>query len=276
MAIKRVLITGGASGLGKALAFQFAQKGFHICIGDINAERGAETVTELEAMGAVVMYRHCDVTRVEDLQDIRDELELSWGGVDVVINNAGVAGTAGAIEDVSLDDWEWVLDINVLGVVRGCKVFTPLFKKQRKGYFINIASAAGLLNAPLMANYNASKSAVISLSETLRTELGGYGIDISVVCPAFFPTNLTESMRSHIGGVHGKVNKMMANSGITADDVAEAVYNAYSKREFYVVTHRLERHMWHLKRAWPDAFQRVMNYKSKKLFRNRRSEGAVS
>ena len=139
---KRVFITGGASGLGRALALRYARDGWRVCIADLNDERGASTRTELAAAGAVeALYRHADVTSEADLQAIADELARVWGGLDVLINNAGVA-QAGAIEDVSLSDWEWILNINLLGVVRGCKVFTPIFKRQGSGHIVNIASMA--------------------------------------------------------------------------------------------------------------------------------------
>ena len=104
-----------------------------------------ETARELAKHGTEVFYLHCDVTTEEDLVKAAAELERRWGGVDIVVNNAGVA-TAGKIEEASLADWQWVLNINLLGVVRGCKVFTPMFKKQGSGYFVNIASSAGLIN----------------------------------------------------------------------------------------------------------------------------------
>ena len=263
---KRIFITGGASGLGKAVAIKFASKGFNVCIGDVNNERGKEAETELKAYAPDAFYIYCDVTSQDDLDNALLQLETRWGGVDIVVNNAGVAGTAGAIEDVSLDDWQWVLDVNLMGVVRGCKTFTPLFKKQGNGHFVNIASAAGLLSAPMMSNYNVTKAGVVSLSETLLAELHPHKITTSVVCPAFFKTNLTESMRSHIGGVHSKVNKLMSRSKISAENVADSIYQAYEKKEFWVVTHPFERRMWHLKRFSPKGFNALMQHQAKKLF----------
>lgn len=263
---KRIFITGGASGLGKAVAIKFAAKGFNVCIGDVNDERGHEAETELKAYAPDAFYVHCDVTSEDDFENVRSQLEARWGGVDIVVNNAGVGGTAGAIEDVSLSDWQWVLDVNLMGVVRGCKTFTPLFKKQKSGHFVNIASAAGLLSAPYMSNYNVTKAGVISLSETLLAELHPHKITTSVVCPAFFQTNLTESMRSHIGGLHSKVNKLMSRSKISAEDVAASIYQAYEKKEFWVVTHPFERRMWQLKRIVPKGFNTLMQHQAKKLF----------
>ncbi len=266
MTDKRIFITGGASGLGKAVAMRFARDGFKVCIGDVNDERGIEAEAELKAIAPDAFYLFCDVTKIKHLESVRAELEERWGGVDIVVNNAGVGGTAGSIEDVSLADWQWVIDVNVMGVVRGCKTFTPLFKQQGSGHFINIASAAGLLSAPMMSNYNVTKAGVVSLSETLLVELSSHNITTSVVCPAFFQTNLTESMRSHIGGLHSKVNKLMSRSKITAEDVAESIFEAYMRQEFWVVTHPLERRMWYVKRFSPKVFNMLMQRHAKKLF----------
>jgi len=263
---KRIFITGGASGLGKAVAIKFASKGFKVCIGDVNDERGQEAEAELKSLSSESFYVYCDVTSQDNLENVRSQLETRWGGVDVVVNNAGVGGTAGSIEDVSLSDWQWVIDVNLMGVVRGCKTFTPLFKKQKSGHFVNIASAAGLMSAPFMSNYNVTKAGVISLSETLLAELHAHKITTSVVCPAFFQTNLTESMRSHIGGIHSKVNKLMSRSKITAEDVADSIYQAYEKKEFWVVTHPFERRMWYFKRMVPKGFNALMQRQAKKLF----------
>jgi NAD(P)-dependent dehydrogenase (short-subunit alcohol dehydrogenase family) len=262
---KRIFITGGASGLGKAVAMRFAKAGFRVGIGDINDERGSEAESELKAQAPDAFYLPCDVTDIKDLEHARQQLEARWGGVDVVVNNAGVGGTAGTLEAVSLADWQWVIDINVMGVVRGCKTFIPLFKRQGGGHFVNIASAAGLMNAPFMSNYNVTKAGVISLSETLMVELVDDQITTSVVCPAFFQTNLTENMKSHIGGMHAKVNKLMSRSKITAEDVADAIYKAYEKKAFWVVTHPVERRMWYFKRFMPNAFTWLMQRHAKKL-----------
>lgn len=267
MSDKRIFITGGASGLGKSIAMRFAREGFNVCIGDVNDERGLEAESELKAIAPDAFYLFCDVTKIKHLESVRTELEERWGGVDIVVNNAGVGGTAGAIEDISLADWQWVLDVNLMGVVRGCKVFTPLFKQQGSGHFVNIASAAGLLSAPMMSSYNVTKAGVVSLSETLVSELCQDNITTSVVCPAFFQTNLTESMRSHIGGLHSKVNKMMSRSKITAEDVADSIFEAFKNKEFFVVTHPFERRLWYVKRFSPKGFNKLMQRQAKKLFR---------
>jgi len=267
MTDKRIFVTGGASGLGKAIALRFAQSGCKVCIGDLNDERGADAEKELRAFSPDSFYMACDVTDEQAINHVRETLTTRWGGVDLVVNNAGVAGTVGRIEDINLDDWKRVFDINLFGVVRGIKAFTPAFKAQGHGHFVNIASAAGLLTAPLMSNYNSVKAGVVSLSETMRIELEASNIHTTLVCPAFFETNLTESMNSELQDVDmsGKLNRMMSRSEVTAEDIADSIYDAVESREFWVVPHKLERRMWVLKRWLPNYFHKQLSKKSKAL-----------
>lgn len=245
-----MFVTGGASGLGRALALRYAREGWRVWIGDIHDARGEETLALLRGVAPAAEYSRCDVTREEDLAAVRERIEQAWGGVDVVINNAGVA-QAGAIEAVTLDDWRWIVDINLLGVVRGCRVFTPVFKRQRGGRFINVASMAGLLDVPYMSSYNATKAAVVSLSETLQNELAEHGIAVTVVCPSFFQTNLAESLRTDDPGLRTVMTKLLSRSRLTADDVADEVFRAAAEGRFYVLPHRESRAAWRLKRVLP-------------------------
>ncbi|MBZ4422154.1 SDR family oxidoreductase [Myxococcus sp. RHSTA-1-4] len=258
MTHQRIFITGGASGLGKAMALRFARAGWKVCIADLNDTRGGETLSALRGFGGDAHYLRCDVTREEDLRAAAEELNTRWGGVDVVVNNAGVA-QAGAIEDVSIDDWRWIIDINLLGVVRGCKVFTPVFRRQGRGHFVNVASMAGLLDVPMMSSYNATKAAVVSLSETLHNELAEANIGVSVVCPSFFKTNLGDSLRTTDPRLGATMARLLERSAITADDIANDVFRAVEKREFYVLSHAEGRRAWLLKRFLPrDIYAKVM------------------
>lgn len=248
---QRIFITGGASGLGRALALRHAREGWRVCIADLNDERGETVRRELVAAGAAeAVYHHADVTREEDLQAVADDLAARWGGLDVLINNAGVA-QAGAIEDVSLDDWRWIIDINLLGVVRGCKVFVPLFKRQGSGHIVNIASMAGLLDVPRMGSYNVSKAAVVALTTTLEQELMADGIGVSVVCPSFFQTNLEETMRSTDPGLKKMMNKLLASGKLSADDVAERIVRGVRRGEVHILPHTSGERLWRAKRFLP-------------------------
>lgn len=248
---ERVFVTGGASGLGRAIAERFARERARVCIVDLHDERGEETKKALERLGARdAIYQHVDVRDEDAIETAAKRLDDAWGGVDVVVNNAGVA-QAGAIDAVSLDDWRWIVDINLLGVVRGCRVFVPRMKKQRGGHIVNVSSMAGLLDVPYMSSYNATKAAVVSLSETLQNELREHGIGVSVVCPSFFKTNLGESMRTPDPTLHARMQKLLDKGALTAADVAEEIHGAVRARTFYVLPHRDGRVAWVLKRALP-------------------------
>ncbi len=252
----RILITGGATGLGQAIALKWADKWankkgtFDICIADINQERGDETVNALIAKGANAFYVHCDITSDSDVQTLAQTIDSRWGGVDYVFNNAGVA-TGGSLLDESIEQWQWVFDINVLGMVRVSRALLPLMRKQGGGYFINIASQAGLTPIPYMGSYNAVKAAVVSFSETMKLELAPDNINVSVVCPSFFKTNLDESMRSTNPASHKMINKFFAKADMTKEDVAEAIYQQVSKKQFLVLTHKLGKRAFLLKKLLP-------------------------
>jgi len=249
----RIFVTGGASGLGRAIAERFAREGARVCIADLHDERGEETRAALVRLGArEALYAHVDVRDEAAIEAQAKHLDEAWGGIDVVVNNAGVA-LAGAIDEVSLDDWRWIVDINLLGVVRGCRVFVPRLKKQRSGHIVNVASMAGLLDVPLMSSYNATKAAVVSLSETLQNELLEHGIGVSVACPSFFQTNLGESMRTSDPTLRSRMDRLLARGPLTAADVASSIYDAIAEGRFYVLPHRDGRVAWALKRALPRA-----------------------
>ncbi|MFE8598299.1 SDR family oxidoreductase [Archangium violaceum] len=265
MSNQRIFITGGASGLGQAIALRYARAGWRVCIADVNDTRGAETLKTLSSLTQHAHYLRCDVTREEDLRAASEWLASNWGGVDVVVNNAGVA-QAGAIDEVALDDWQWIIDINLLGVVRGCKVFTPLFKHQGHGHFVNVASMAGLLDVPMMSSYNATKAAVVSLSETLHNELADHHIGVSLVCPSFFKTNLTESLRTSNAGLRTAMGKLLERSPITADDIADQIFRAVERRDFYVLPHPDGRKAWLMKRLLPrNIYASVMRKSTRRM-----------
>lgn len=250
MSGRRVFVTGAASGLGRAIATRFARAGDRVLVGDVDVA-GEAVAESLRSAGASdAFFLRCDVTRDQDVAAARDALEARWGGVDVVVNNAGVA-LAGGIDVVSMEDWSWIVDVNLLGVVRGCRTFTPVFKRQRRGHFVNVASMAGLLDVPFMSAYNATKAAVVSLSETLQNELRDDGVRVSVICPSFFQTNIASNMRATEPGLRAVTEKLLARSRLTADDVADDVFRAVEAGRFYVLSHEEGRAAWMMKRLLP-------------------------
>lgn len=246
----RVFVTGGASGLGRALAEGYAREGARVLIGDVNAERGEQTLAALRALQPEAHYLACDVTREQDLQAAAEWMQANWGGADLVINNAGVADM-GPVEAMPLADWQWMVEINLLGVVRGCKAFIPMFKRQRGGVLLNIASMAGLVHPPFAGAYNATKAAVVALSETLKAELEPDGVRVSVACPAFFRTNLGESLRTRDPRYARWMKKLVDESTIDADSVARRIRAGVARGEFRILTHPQAKRFWLLKRLLP-------------------------
>jgi NAD(P)-dependent dehydrogenase (short-subunit alcohol dehydrogenase family) len=265
---KRVVITGAGSGLGRALSLRFAREKWRVALADINVERADETLKQVKKAGGDGFVQHCDVANITDFEALADQLKKDWGGVDVVINNAGI-GAAGAVHTTSLADWEAVININLLGVVRGCHTFVPMLLAQQSGHVVNIASFAALASAPGMASYNVAKAGVFSLSESLRAEVYDEGVDVTVACPAFFRTNLLESFRGPDPAVKATVARIMDRATVTADDVANDIYEAVMNRRFLVISHPDSRWQYRVKRAAPELFYREVRRKMKKMVSSR-------
>jgi NAD(P)-dependent dehydrogenase (short-subunit alcohol dehydrogenase family) len=246
---RRVVITGGASGLGLALATQLAGRGERVLAVDLADDRPA-------SIPEAVAYRRLDVRSQQDWDAALAWVRAEWGGLDLLVNNAGVA-TGGRIEVEAMADWERVVDINLLGVARGCHTVTPLLKEQRSGQIVNVASLAGLVHAPGMASYNAAKAAVVAISETLRAELAPWGIDVCVVCPAFFRTNLHHSFAGKDTAAHEAGTRLITTAEASADDIARIVIRGIDKRKGIILTDRLGRQAWFVKRFARPLYDRM-------------------
>ncbi|HVM46130.1 MAG TPA: SDR family oxidoreductase [Candidatus Thermoplasmatota archaeon] len=262
----RVFITGGASGLGRALAERYARDGARVLIGDIHEGRMDETV---KALGANAASIRCDVTKEEDLLAAARWCDEHWGGVDRVFNNAGVS-QGGGIDVTPMADWEWIVDINLLGVARGCKAFVPILKRQRSGRIVNTASMAGLTHPPHMAAYNATKAAVVSISETLRTELAEHGIGVSVVCPSFIRTNLLESFRGATPDVQRTTKRLLTRAKLSAEEVAQIVHRGVERGDFLILTDKDGTQAYFAKRLMPGAmFARIVEKRARRVMARR-------
>ena len=257
-----VVITGGASGLGAALVKRYAQAGAKICIADLHAERAKKVIKDNAQQAADLFFQPCDITSQADVEDLLEAVKARWGKLDILINNAGVA-TGGALAFEDIEQWQWVLNINLLGMVRMTQAFAPLLAMQKNTHLINIASQAGITPIPYMASYNASKAAVVSFSETMHLELAKDGIHVSVVCPSFFATNLDESMRSTQPGVQALVTKLLSRSDIDADGVADIIVKRVAAGDFMILSHKLGKKALWMKRFMPT--NRYMAMMKKKL-----------
>ena len=245
---KTVVITGGASGLGLALASTYSKNGWSVVIADVDKDKGEKVTHDLSKKGRDILFLECDVRNDNDVRSLHLACVNRWEKIDLLINNAGVISTLGATDHSSIDEWQRVIDINLLGVVRGCKAFIPTFKAQESGHIVNIASIAGLNSLPGFANYNASKAAVISLSETLRLELKKRNIGVTVVCPSIFKTNLANSIKDPVDDHIEKINKIMERSSISASDISDQIYKAVNKNKFFLLPHKHTWLIWWLKR----------------------------
>ena len=189
---KNCLLTGAASGIGRSLAILLAQEGMNICIVDIDADNLENVRKEVEDLGAKVYSRKCDISKLDEIQKIADEFYQELGDVDLLINNAGVAG-GGFIVDISLEEWKRVLDVNLWSIIYAVKVFLPKMLERGSGHFVNTGSGAGIIGLPYHIHYVASKFAVVGLTEALYSELHDSGVNFSVICPTRVKTNMARS-----------------------------------------------------------------------------------
>lgn len=249
---KRAFITGAGSGLGLELARALANDGWSLGLFDHNLERLTAVEGDLSASGVTVVAYPGDVTHSNELTVAVNSFAATHDGLDVMINNAGVAGS-GTLMEIPLEDWQWIIDINFMGVVHGCRAAIPHLQRNSSGLLINVASAAAFTSAPGMASYSATKAAVLSLSETLSGELRGSGTQVSVVMPTYFKTGLLDSFR---GPDHARVTAavLMENSTYQAADVARDVLMMAADGRTYIVLPKSARTLWRLKRWMPNFF----------------------
>jgi NAD(P)-dependent dehydrogenase (short-subunit alcohol dehydrogenase family) len=235
------VITGGASGIGKGIAIALARRGAHIAVADVHDERLADTAAELEAIGVTVLAQHCDVTSDADVDALRAAVVDRFGHVDLLCNNAGVS-VLGPPEAVALEDWRWILDVNVLGIVRGVQAFVPSMLERGAGHVLNTASIAGVWAYSWdAAPYITSKFAAYGLSEAMARRLRPHGIGVSVLCPGLVSTNLGETARfSGIpDGQHADWMYFPPELADAADpaDVGELVADSLLAGRFAIFTH---------------------------------------
>jgi len=254
---KVAVITGGASGFGKEFARIGAQLGMKLVLADVQEDALDAAVAGFKAQGAQVIGLRTDVSKAEQVQALADAALTAFGEVNLVFNNAGV-GAGGLLWENSEKDWEWVLGVNLYGVIHGVRIFTPLMLEAAKkdpgfqGHIVNTASMAGLLNPPAMGVYNVSKHAVVSLTETLYQDLTlvTEQVRCSVLCPYFVPTGISQSQRNRPAGltndapptrsqmVSQALSDKAVNSGkVTAADVAQMTFDAIRDESFYIYSH---------------------------------------
>jgi NAD(P)-dependent dehydrogenase (short-subunit alcohol dehydrogenase family) len=251
LAGKTAFVTGGASGIGFALGAAFAQAGMKVMLADIETDALAEAVKSLHDFGPNVRGVACDVADSTSVERAAKASHQAFGNVHVVCNNAGVAA-AGGIDNISLDNWRWVLDVNLMGVLHGIRTFLPHIRAHGEGgHIVNTASMAGMNSGLGFSPYVASKFAVVGMSEGLATQLKPFGIGVTVLCPGFVRTRIGESGRnrperygatqtpdpaSPAGLLLAQIAERL-QSGLDPSDIAARVLAAIREDELYVFTH---------------------------------------
>ncbi|MDG0965783.1 MAG: SDR family NAD(P)-dependent oxidoreductase [SAR86 cluster bacterium] len=247
---KTAVISGGAEGIGLSIAQALGNQKMNIVIADIDQSNLEKARLELESDGVSVLAVALDVAQEDQWQEVANQAVAKFGKVHMVVNNAGVGGDTGPIESQDTKGWQWTLDVNLMGVVYGAKVMTPLIKKHGEGgWIVNVASMAGMGGIPYAGAYTATKAAVVALSESWAGELEGDGIHVSVLCPAFVQTRIYESARNRPEKyqpdptpklektVLTNSAKQMVESGIDVSIVGKRVVEALNDKEFYIFTH---------------------------------------
>jgi NAD(P)-dependent dehydrogenase (short-subunit alcohol dehydrogenase family) len=251
---KVALVTGAASGIGRGLAERFAAEGMKVVLADIEREALAATESEMKANGATVLAVPTDVSKASDVEALADKTIDAFGAVHIVCNNAGVV-VGGVSWERTVADWQWMLGINLWGVIHGIRVFMPIMLAQdTEGHVVNTASMAGLISLPGFVTYNVTKHAVVTLSETLHHELAlrGAKVKVSVLCPLWVNTRIADSDRNRpaelqnepaadirtpeMEAMEQSLRQVLA-SGLSIEEVADHVLRAVRDEKFYILTH---------------------------------------
>jgi NAD(P)-dependent dehydrogenase (short-subunit alcohol dehydrogenase family) len=245
---KVAAVTGAASGLGRAMALAFADEGMHVALADVSDT--SDVLAQVEARGVKARAMKVDVSSATSVEAFAAMIDRDLGGAHLVCNNAGVS-PLGAVWEASLGDWQWMLGVNLWGVIHGVKSFVPRLIERNEGHVVNTASVAGLINPPGSGAYNVTKHAVVALSETLHHDLRerNCAIGVSVLCPAYVPTGIADSERNRPVGLdpatksretlarEQMLKKAVSSGRVSADDVARAVVQAVTDERFYILTH---------------------------------------
>ena len=253
---KTAVLTGAGSGFGLECARIGARLGMNLVLVDVQQDALDAAAAEMQAAGSQVLARKVDVSNAAQMEQLAADVQQRFGAPHLVFNNAGV-GAGGLVWENSVKDWEWVLGVNLMGVVHGVRVFTPMMLEAAKadpawrGHIVNTASMAGLLAPPNMGIYNVSKHAVVSLSETLYQDLSLVTdqVSASVLCPYFVATGINDSHRNRPGELAGgkptksqligqaMIGKAVSSGKVTAAEVAQKVFDAVAAGQFYIFSH---------------------------------------
>jgi len=247
---KVAAVTGAASGLGRSMALAFAAEGMDVALADVDLENVSSVGNEVRGKGVRTFAMRVDVSKAAEVEAFAERTVKELKAIHLACNNAGVS-PLGAVWENSVADWQWILGVNLWGVIHGVRAFTPRLIAQNEGHIVNTASVAGLISPPGSGAYNATKHAVVALSESLCHDLRerNSAVGVSVLCPAYVPTRITESERSRPADLPSEkksgetlareamLKKAVSSGKISADQVAQAVVAAVKEERFYILTH---------------------------------------
>lgn len=258
------VVTGGASGIGRACALAFAAEGAHVIVADIDGEGAERVVREIEERGRDALAIRCDVSVRAELESLCDR-SMTWkSGCDLFMSNAGV-GVGGPPERIPLDDWEWVVEVNLWPHIWAVRKLLPHMLERERGHLVHTASAAGVMGVPSLVPYAVTKFAVVGLCESLAVYLSGRGVGVSVVCPMVVATDITDRSRMTPDAdldddaearYRDYARRMMRETGIPPERVADAVVDGVRAERFYVFPHPELEGILDAKWADPDAWIR--------------------
>jgi NAD(P)-dependent dehydrogenase (short-subunit alcohol dehydrogenase family) len=271
---KTAVISGGAEGIGFGIALAMGQQGMNVVLGDIDEAQLSEADAKLKAQGIPVLTVKMDVTNPAQWRLLGEQAVQQFGKIHMLVNNAGVASAPGPIEKTNHKDWNWVIDVNLKGVIYGAEAIVPFIKEHGEGgWLINVASMAGMVGVPYAGAYTATKVAVVGMSEAWNVELAKHNIDVSVLCPAFVKTRIHLSHRNRqqehfdeqrkaapdATPKHNAAQELVEN-GIPAELVGKRVVEALNAKELYIFTHPAQRDVVQQRsKAIDDAFERAQN-----------------
>jgi NAD(P)-dependent dehydrogenase (short-subunit alcohol dehydrogenase family) len=248
---KVAVITGAASGIGRAMTERCVQEGMKVVLADVEVETLTKTEASMKASGATALAVRTDVSQARDVEALAQKTLDAFGAVHLLCNNAGVA-TEAAIWESTIAEWEWVMGVNLWSVIHGVRVFVPIMLAQdTECHIVNTASMAGLISGPGVGAYKVTKHGVVTLSETLYHELAERGakVKVSVLCPGIVNTRIMESARNRPGrlptteplspasGARWEALRQLVPAGIPPAQVADAVFKGLRKDQFYILTH---------------------------------------
>ena len=250
---KTAVISGGAEGIGLSIAMALGQQGMQIVLGDIDTQQLAKAEQALQDTGISVLAVPLDVTKPEQWQSLAEQASARFGKLHMLVNNAGVGGGTGTVEQIDNQEWRWVMDVNLTGVLYGTQTLVPLIKQHGEGgWLLNVASMAGMGGVPYGGAYTASKVAVVGMSESWQVELKPHNIHVAVLCPAFVKTRINLAARNKQTDYQGdkkpgpmtEQQKAMAakmqqiiDNGIPVEVVGQRVVEALNAKELYIFTH---------------------------------------